>query len=167
MGLRSLFAVVAAIGFAGTTNVSAATSGDLGLAGEVPLILAITVVPEPGATSMSPSGTESALAIANVWEYCNDADGYTVSVSSANGVGDGASSGVLTGAVAGEDLSYNLTYGSAAVNFVNGSAQVTDASTKTSDSGDVKSIDIAFNGSSSNLAADSYVDTLTFTIAAK
>jgi len=167
MGLRSLFALVAAIGFAGISDVSGATSGNVGLAGEVPLILDIVVNAEPGASSMSPSSVVSELAIANVWEYCNDADGYTVSVSSANAVADGANSGVLTGAVDSEDLAYSLTYGGASVGFVNGSAQVTDATGKTDANGDAKSIDIAFDGSTSNLAADSYQDTFTFTIAAK
>ncbi|MBT5705418.1 MAG: hypothetical protein HOI66_03780 [Verrucomicrobia bacterium] len=167
MGLRSLFAFVAAIGFAGISNVSGATSGNLVLDGEVDLILSIAVTPEPGASSMSPSTLVSSLAIANVYEICNDADGYTVSVSSSNGVGDAANSGVLTGATAAEDLSYSLTYGGTSVGFVNGSAQVTDSSSKTPDFGELKSIDIAFDGTSSNLAADSYSDTLTFTIAAK
>jgi hypothetical protein len=167
MGLRSLFAVVAAIGFAGMSDVSGATSGNMGLAGEVPLILDIVVNAEPGASSMSPSSVVSSLAIAFVWEFCNDTDGYTVSVSSANGVADGANSGVMTGAVASEDLSYSLTYGGASVGFVNGSAQVTDESSKTPDVGAGKAIDITFDGSTSNLAADSYQDTLTFTIAAK
>jgi spore coat protein U-like protein len=167
IGLRSLFAIVATIGLTRISDVSAQTSGNLSLAGEVPLILSITVTPYGDASALVPSMFYGNILIGFVDEICNDADGYTVSLSSSNGGDDSANSGILTGQNFGEDLPYTLQYGSVPVGFVNGSAQVTDVSDKTLAAGVQKNIAISYDGRDSNLAADSYQDTLTFTIAAK
>ena len=167
MKTRIITTAVALLAATSTSNLMGATSGNLGLSGSVPVILELTVNPTAAATTLTPSGDVSSVSIGTVVESCNDADGYTVSVSSSNGVTDSANTGVLTGATAGEDLAYTLSYGGANVSFSSGSATVTDVIAKSSADGDVKDVLITYDGSSSNLAADSYSDTLTFTIAAK
>ena len=167
MKTHSIIVAVCILAAASATNAIGATSGNLGLSGSVPVILELTVNSNAAASALTPSGNVSAVSIGTIVESCNDADGYTVSLSSSNGVTDSAGSGVLTGATAAEDLSYALSYGGSNVSFANGLATVTNVNTKSSADGDSKTVLITYDGSSSNLAADTYSDTLTFTIAAK
>lgn len=150
-----------------TTSVMGATSGNLGLSGSVPVILELSVSTNPAAAALTPSSNVSSVSIGTVTETCNDADGYTVLLSSSHGVTEGANAGVLVGGATGEQLNYNLSYNGQSVNFSSGTALVTDAFSKTAALGDSKAVSISYDGTANNLATDTYTDTLTFTIAAK
>ena len=167
MKTRWIIVAVCSLVAASATSVMGATSGNLGLSGSVPVILEITVNAGAGAIALTPSSNVSSASIGTVVEKCNDPDGYTVTLSSQNGVTNVANSGVLVGQNASETLAYSLSYGGASVSFSEGLATVTDVATKSSADGDAKTVLIIYDGTSSNLATDTYSDDLTFTIAAK
>lgn len=148
-------------------QLSAASSVNLGLSGAVPPILELSVQGSGGASTLTPSSNTSGEQIAVVFETCNDADGYTVTMVSTNGDGADANTGVLLGTDEGETLTYTVSYNESAISLTDGTAVVTDASSKTAASGVGKILRVTYDGSSSNLAADTYTDTLTFSIAAK
>ena len=143
------------------------TVGTLNLTGNVPVVLELSVGGHSEAATLTPAGNISGVSIGTVVEKCNDADGYTVTVSSNNGVAQSVSGGLLIGDSVGEQLIYDLTYGGVNVVFSNGTATVSDSAEKTPADGYTNAVLISYDGTSSNLAADSYSDTLTFTIAAK
>jgi spore coat protein U-like protein len=151
--LALLVLLVAIPSFAGTT-------GQLTISGSVPLNISIAVAPTSSATNLPLStGTGSTpLTVANVTEISNSHSGYSVALSSAN-------AGVLKEASGSSSLAYSLTYGNATISFTNGSAVITNTKGQTSSSGTVNALAISFQ-SGSSLPADTYSDTLTFTIAA-
>ncbi len=61
-------------------------------------------------------------------------------------------------------MNYSITYNGTAVTLASGSAQVTSVATRTPQAGVAKNIAVTFTGAW--LAADTYSDTLTLTIAA-
>ncbi len=150
-----------------SNSAQAATSENLNLSGSVASILSIAVSANATASGLGLTSSTAGSDIGVVTETCNDADGYTVSVTSANGVTQSAANGVLIGGSHSETLSYSLTYNSSAVTFVNGVGEVTNVNEKTAAGGVAKTVQIIYDPTSSNLAADSYSDTLTFSIAAK
>lgn len=167
MKTRWIIVAICSLVAASATSVMGATSGNLGLSGSVPVILELSVNAAAGAITLTPSSNVSSVSIGTVVEKCNDADGYTVTLSSVNGVANVANSGVLVGQNASETLAYSLSYGGTGVSFTAGLATVTDVLAKSSADGDAKTVLITYDGTSSNLATDTYTDDLTFTIAAK
>ena len=135
------------------------------LRGEVPLVCRLVV--HTGRNSgIDISVTEAHRPVGSVEEICNDPNGYTVTVTTANGT----TSGLLKSAAAKDEMAYQFKYGRSAVTLTDKSAVVTNAtepSIKSNGRGDIKLIEMIFTGSSSNLHANDYTDTLTFTIAAK
>ncbi len=170
MGIRVQFFLVAGLVFflANSVRTAAATSENLNVGGDVSSELSISVQPNAVASSLNLT-TNGSETIATVVETCNDPDGYVVTVSSANGVAAGASSGLLVGSSAGESFAYILHYQTfpSALTWVSGVATVTDSSAKTPSGGIAKSVFVELYPAGENLAADTYTDTLTFTIAAK
>ena len=140
---------------------------DITISGSVPSNAVTTITPAAGYDSLDLGTDQSAgVNIASVNEKCNKAAGYTVTLQTANGT----TTGVLVGAVDGDTLNYDITYGGAAVTLVAGSATVTDASAKTGGQGVDKDLDISYNAdpvTGTFLAEDTYSDTLTLTLTAK
>ena len=97
----------------------------------------------------------------SVSETCNDADGYTLSAQSSN-------SSVLLPVGGGSDtVPYTFRYDGTISNLTGGGAvQVTDASAPTGSGGVSKLIHLSY-ANPGFIAADTYSDTIVFTIAAK
>jgi hypothetical protein len=107
------------------------------------------------------------LAVVTVNEFSNVREGYTVTLQSANAASLATANPAFVGQNGGETLEYIVTYDGLPVSFVSGSAQVTDSVSKTPVTGVDKSVNISYDGTSSNLVSDTYSDDLTFTITAK
>lgn len=142
-----------------TMPAVAATTGTLTLTGTVNGNVEIIVTPEAAASNLDLLNDATDLKVATVTEKSNT--GYEVTVTSAN-------SAELTGqnAATPDTLAYSLKYDGAAVNFTAGSALITDTTSQTGTSGIDKDLTISYTGNV-NLKADTYEDTLTFTIVAK
>ena len=145
-------------------GVEAATTGTITLSGLIAQSCNITVTPQTGYNALDLTASPANLNVAIVNEQCNDPKGYTVAVTTANGT----TTGVLKGAIAGnpDTVSYTMTYNGGAVTLAGSSATVTDVTAKTAAAGVNKNLNIAYTGNA-NLGADTYSDTLTFTITAK
>jgi len=148
-----------------TQATFAATSGTLTLTGTVSGLIDIVVTPEPVASTLDLSVTQSNLKVASVTERSNKAAGYTVTVSSANAVAASAAVATLASANSGT-LEYFMKYGGSTVTLAGGMATITDATGATSSNGVSKDLTVSYTGDS-GLAEGIYTDTLTFTIAAK
>lgn len=141
----------------------AATTGSLLLSGVVAPRTEITVTADANASSLPVGSTVSNLKIASVNELSNNKAGYTVSLASAN---NGQLKESNTQAVGLSDsLPYSLSYNGNPVGLNGGSAQISNISSRTTGAGTDNVLAISF--SSAFLNADTYTDTLTFTIAAK
>ena len=166
--IKTIIAAVAIIFSSGTfEKASAQVSNTLSLSGDVATLLALAIAPS-GADSLDlEGGAVNDATIATITEFCNDADGYTVSVTSANGQALGTNVGILQGGDHSENAEYTLKYDNSPVSLLGGTATVTNSNDKTVAAGVSRSLKITYDESSSNLAADTYTDTLTFTITAK
>jgi len=151
--------VIAAVLFAAIIPAFADTTASLTLSGIVAKSASISVVAAPGASNLSLTSTPSSpVTVATVTEICNSTSGYTVTVASAN-------SGNLKGAISGntDAVAYTLYQNGSAVTLSSSAATMLTASSKTTGTSQTLTINYAGN---SSLAADTYSDTLTFTIAA-
>lgn len=160
----------------GAGSAFAATTGDVTVQGTVDPINEITVTAETGYNTLDLSTTQTDLKVATVLEKNNDADGYTVTLESANAKANTSSQARLEAALAGnaDVMNYSMKYGVAAAEAAvtlssavgsEGTATVTDATAPTASSGDSKNLLISYTGAW--LKADTYSDTLTLTIASK
>ncbi len=104
--------------------------------------------------------------IAEMTEISNNALGYVVTITSANGLADRTNYGFFKGATVGNSdyQQYTLTYGGQALSFTAGSASRSFGS-KTDRDGNVSVVNISYTVDN-YLNADTYFDTLTFSIAA-
>jgi len=142
----------------------AASTGAITLSGTVGVSCNITVAPQGPYNALDLTTSQTTLNVATVTEQCTDPKGYRVTLTSANGKTDG----LLAGATAGnsDTVSYTIFYGGAAVHLANSNATVTNANSKTTGGGAINSLAITYTGAST-LSADTYSDTLTFTITGK
>ena len=149
-----------AIAFAAALAVPtfAATTGTLALSGSVAAITSITVTPDANASALPIGAATTDLKIATVNELSNNKTGYTVTLSSLNG-------STLKEASGTDSLAYTLKYGSNAVTFTGSTATLTNSSTRSSSAAGTSN-DLTISFPAAFLNADSYSDTLTFTIAA-
>jgi len=145
-------------------GADAATTGSITLQGVISQSCNITVNSQTGYNALDLTQSPTNLNVAIVNEQCNDPKGYTVAMTTANGT----TTGLLKGSVAGnpDTVSYTVTYNGAAVTLAGSTAQVTNVAAKTATGGVNKNLNIAYTGNA-NLGADTYTDTLTFTITAK
>jgi hypothetical protein len=152
--------IAAAVFALAAGSAAAAANATLSLAGTVAPVLAISVVPEAFAAALPVGSTVTDQKLATVTEISNNPAGYSVSLASANG-------GALRGSLAGnaDAVPYTLKYGNQAVVFSLGLATIADASARTGGAGSAKDLAISF--AAAFLNADTYSDTLTFTITAK
>jgi hypothetical protein len=112
--------------------------------------------------------------VANGTLFCNDPDGYTVSLTTKNGVAGAATTGIflpLTLALqAANTLPYDLVFtrgsgGSAPVTFVNGEASNQIVGSAGAAINDTFDLQVPYVGDTT-LAADTYTDDLTLSIIA-
>jgi hypothetical protein len=111
-----------------------------------------------GATTSFSDLTQGAsgVLIGTITETCNDRNGYKVTLATTNNANfKGASSNTL--------VPYSLSYNSNAVTFSSGNATITPSGTLTGPSGVAKPLNITF--ASGFYVADSYLDTITVTMA--
>ena len=142
------------------------TTGNLVISGTVPQILDIQVLAAAGSTSLDLTKNVPDQHIGDIVERSNVTAGYTVTISSANAAtGTPHFKGVNPSNT--DTLDYTLKYNGSPINFTGGSALISDVNSKTATIGSTKSINLSYDGTSNFLNADSYSDTLTFTIAAK
>jgi hypothetical protein len=140
----------------------AATTGTLFLSGVVAPRTEITVTADPNASHLPVGANVSGLAVASVNELSNNKAGYTVKLESANGWKLSESDARQIGTA--DSVPYALNYNNQAVDTSSASPIISNVSSRTPGSGTDKSLAISF--SAAFLNADSYTDTLTFTIAA-
>jgi hypothetical protein len=141
-----------------------AASATLDLQGVVAQKLEIAVTPDAAASSLVLDADNSVdgVVVASVKETSNSRTGYTVTVSS-----------LYTGNLQGQDdsshkISYTISYDGTTYP-VSSPATVVDTTGKTQRNGNPKAVKIFYDGTFSGEGpyADTYKDTLTFTIAAK
>jgi hypothetical protein len=187
------FAIVAmACSFLWVGRAAAETEGTVTLSGEVLTVTELEVADandaNPGQstsyTSLDLAAGESDTIVAYVHEKCNSQLGYKVTVESANATADANGYLYLKGAVAENPhkVAYTLEYDNVAVVLTAGAAEITSVEDPNANfpqfNSKPLSITIADNGDTAAnsgapadnylamLFADTYSDTLTFTIAA-
>ena len=144
-------ALIGTLAFAGNTLL---------ISGTVAANTTINVAALPAATTLDFTTTPGApIAIANVTEISNDFLGYKVTLASANGA---ATTAQVKGTAHGTILAYSLLYNAVAVVFSASSATLTNVAAPTGGAGVTKPLTITYTGTF--LPADTYTDTLTFTI---
>jgi len=148
------------IGFI-TTQAHAATSADLTITGTVDEDCSVSLDTSSKTIDIQSGEVDSTMA--NVTEICNDADGFSISFSSAN-------SGVLQNDDnAGEQKSYTISYGSGASSFDSQSlTQSRSVSYNTFTAGHTVPLRLNLASHSGGvLAAGTWSDVITVSIAAQ
>ena len=156
--------VIAGVLVAGAFTSMAATVGTIVIQGKVPASTDIVVTPTPGYNTLPLIAGATALQVATVNEKSNWPKGYKVTLQSLNaGAGTQA---FLKGAdpLTLDVVNYTMSYNAVAVTLVAGSAQVTTTGTRTGPAGVDKPLTITF-AANPWIAADTYSDTVTLTIA--
>lgn len=144
------------------TQAFAQATGNLDLSGTVAATCNVTVTPVGGVADSLPLGAaQTDLTVASVNETCNDPDGYTLTAQSSQ-------SSVLTPVGTSTDsVPYSFRFGGTVSDLSGGGAvTVTDVNAATGAAGVDKSVQISY-ANPGFIAADTYTDTITFTIAAK
>ncbi len=165
--MKHIYAIITLTGAVSICSVNAAT---ITLQGAVGTATFLAVTPAVGYNTLDLGIDQTTdLKVATVNEKSNKHNGYSVTLASAGAVSKGGGTAAkLVGALSTpESLTYNMKYNGNVVTLVGGVATVTDASVKTLGTGVDKDLSITYRGARANLAADTYSDTLTLTIAAK
>jgi len=150
------FALVAAALVLAAIPMFAATTATLALSGTVAPITQISLSADPNASALPVGTATTDMKIASVTEISNDKAGYSVTLSSLNG-------SMLKEANGSDTLTYTLNYGGNPVSFLGSTATLTNSNVRSgSASGTTNQLTISFPAAFLN--ADSYSDTLTFTI---
>lgn len=147
----------------------AQTTASIVITGTVAPVISVSITPEAISSNLDLTANITNLKVATVNERSNIPNGYTVSVESANALSTGTSIPYFEGqnATTPETLDYTINYGGSPISLVSGIATITDSNARTTGTGVDKDLAISYNGSTHLLAADTYSDTLTFTITAK
>lgn len=158
---------LATVSFASLAPLGPSKAATLVLSGAVAANCTVTVTEFNSPQSLDLAVAQTDLKIAEVVEKCNDKDGYTVALRSANAFTNGSSQARLESVDDAEVVNYSLDYDAAPVVFASGDSTVTDSSSKTGGSGVTKDLTLTYLVNA-NLAADTtYTDTLTVTLTAK
>lgn len=141
-----------------------AETGTVTIQGTVSKAQTITVTPVAGYNLLDVVAGGSGIAIATVKEKSNSKAGYKVTVRSATAFAASGAQATLKGAAVTdpETVNYAIKYAGTAVTLVSGEAEVTSATDKTGGTGLDKAVTIDVTGTW--VGADTYSDTLTFTI---
>ncbi len=131
-------------------------SATLELKGSIDKKVSIDLIDDTGADSLDLVAGAAAVKIATLTERSTSKDGYTVSISSANG-GE-----LLNGS---ESITYSITYGGEAVDLDAGSDL--PRTTRALGAGVDKDVEITFAAQDEEATVSGdYTDTITFSIAA-
>jgi ethanolamine utilization protein EutQ (cupin superfamily) len=123
---------------------------------------AITIAEEQGYNNLDFSVTKTNILMCTVTEICTSA-GYIVTLTAVNGTTTGLFIGYDIGN--SETLSFTIKYDDVNVVLSGASAVVTDSDSPTSAEGVQKTLKISYTGT--DLAADTYSDTISLEITAK
>ena len=141
---------------------SAATTGEVTITGNVPVLCSLDVQQEAGAVSIPDiSSGHTSRRVATVTENCNSPDGYTVTMQGANASDH---TGMFVDAISSDSHPFTVEYD--AVNVSPGGIVTNSASIAFNL---VKTVDITYpaNTTLTGSISDTYEETLVFTIAAK
>jgi hypothetical protein len=145
--------------FAVTLGVSAQTTADLDLQGVVAIDAYIDINALPVSTALALDANHSAgLKVADLTYRSNNAAGFGISVASTNGFVLLGSEGLANN----NSLAYSMRIGTGTAFNVDGTVLTSSAPQVTNATSDLL---VVYTGSSS-LYADTYTDSLTFTITA-
>ncbi len=140
-----------------------AKAGSIVLQGIVALACTISTA-DAGAGTLDLSASQSNLAIANVTEDCNDSNGYTITIATANGTTSGVLVSQDVNGANATDLNYSISYDGSAVSLTGGSG--TAASRTSFTLPQTVPLAVSYTIPAGGLPADTYADTLTLTITA-
>lgn len=159
--MKKYLAIIGAV--LATASVSfAQASATLTISGTVAPINTITIASQSGYNALDLVNGATAKVVGIATETSNDKLGYKVTLSSLNAAA--TAQAVLKGGTGNTDsVNYSILYGGTAVTLAAGSATVTSVAARTGSAGVPKNIAVTFAGGW--LAADTYSDTLTLTIA--
>lgn len=136
---------------------AAPAQSSITLSGAVGESCTLTITASGSYDNLNLTGGQSNVAVGSAVENCNDGKGYKVTVGTRNG----RSSAILKGTSYGQTLVYGVTYGSTAtIAFAGSTATATAAQ---GPGFTTIAIGVSY-GSGASLAADTYSDTLTFTL---
>ena len=153
------FAAATALMFAATP----AKADALPVQGIVAVACTISTA-DAGAGALDLSSSQTDLTIANVTETCNDANGYSVTVATANGTTSGVLVSQDVNGANSTDLTYSIKYDGVAVTIASGSGTAATRSGFTT--AQTVPLAISYTIAAGGLPADTYTDTLTLTITA-
>ena len=144
------------------TPALAAHTGQVKITGNVPVACDLEIGEEPGASNITDlSVGHPNLHVATATETCNDPDGYLVTM---NGGNSASHEGKFVDTISGDEHPFTVTYNGASVPP---GGVVTDSSTVAVNLQKPIHITYPADDSLSGTVADSYEETLTFTISAK
>jgi len=146
-----------------------AADASLDLSGLITASTSVSFIPTAVASSLTLTADATGLEVGSLTENSNDPDGYTLTAKSTNGFAVFSETGVLKGNTGGnpDSVTYTMAYGGTVTPFdtTSGLALLKDV-TLASPGNVVTAITITYTGSTI-LTADTYSDTITFTITAK
>jgi len=105
--------------------------------------------------------------VTTVTERCNSKLGYKVTLASLNAAATAQAYLKSVDAANTDKINYSIKYNGSAVTLVAGSATVTDVTAKTAGTGVTKNLQISIAAAGADYNADTYSDTITFTLTAK
>lgn len=148
--------------------ILAQDTATINLQGFVPEILKVNnqIVKDSGydlSTAVSNTQVSTIVLISN------KRNGFNAYIESENAKTANSDTPFFAGITAGNDdiLNYSLNIDGNALTFTSGAALLDTSDTKTSFAGNSKSLYISYDGSTSLLYEDAYIDTLTITIESK
>jgi hypothetical protein len=162
LSLLAITLSIATVLILGAAPVLAASTGDLDLTGVIAPACDVVVTPVGGVADALPFGAaQTDLNVASVNEACNVVAGFDMTAQSAN-------SSVLTPVGASPDtVAYTFKYDTTLYDLSGGGAvNVTNSVIRTPPAGWDKAVDISY-ADPTGIGADTYTDTITFTITAK
>ncbi len=162
--MRKQIAVIVAV-LATAGSAMAATEGSITISGNVPASTEIKVTPETGYNALPIVAGETDLKVATVNEKSNWPKGYKVTLQSLN-AGTGTQATLLPADTTSNTdvVNYSMKYDGTAVTLTEGKATVTTAGKRTEKDGVNKDLKVTF-AANPWIAADTYSDTITLTIA--
>ena len=153
--------VVGSLGAVGVGIVLGTTQAEaqsITLSGTVAQSCNLTITSSGSYNSLTLTSAQSNVTVGTAGENCNDGKGYKVTIGTKNGT----TSGMLKGTSYNQTLAFGLNYGSSTTLTFAGS---TATATNTNAAGfTTYTIGVTY-AAGTQLTADTYTDTLTFTMA--
>lgn len=160
--VKKIVAAVCVVFALSSVCFAQSSTATLTISGKVDPVNTITIASQAGYNALDLVNGASGKVVGIATETSNSKLGYNVTLTSANaGI---SSQAFLKGSTGNSDtVNYSITYGGSTVTLASGSAVVTTATSRTGSTGATKDIAVTFAGGW--LAADTYSDTITLSIA--